>query len=205
MKLRSVHFGVWWQSNAVTPLFARMFHVVPKRRGASLPVAVQRVDAFTLIELILVMALLVVAVSFVTPRFIHFFRGRALDSEARQIVALTHAGRSRAVSAGVPMLLWIDEKQGAYGLEEEPGYSDKDPDAEEFKLDSELQIEVPTSGTPLPALQLASTGPHASLPQIRFLADGTIGDTSPKTIRLIGPEGSLSLTESRDRTQYEIQ
>ena len=162
-------------------------------------------NAFTLIELILVMALLVVAVSFVAPRFVNFFRGRALDSEARQIIALIHAGRSRAVSAGVPMLLWIDEKQGTYGLEEEPGYSDKDDSADEFKLDAELQIEVPNAEATLPTTQLTAAGPHANLPHIRFLADGTIAETSPKTIRLVGPDGSLSMTESRDRTQYAIE
>src|ERR1700743_3614114 len=41
---------------------------------------------FTLIELIMVMALLVVAVCLVAPRMSDFIRGRALDSEARRLM-----------------------------------------------------------------------------------------------------------------------
>src|SRR5256885_1782577 len=72
-------------------------------------------SGFTLVELILVMALLVVAVSFITPHLSDFFRGRALDSEGRQLMALVHDGQSRAVSGGVPMILWFDAAAKKYG------------------------------------------------------------------------------------------
>jgi prepilin-type N-terminal cleavage/methylation domain-containing protein len=111
--------------------------------------------AFTLIELILVMALIVIAVSLIAPHFSSFFRGRALDSEMHQLLALMHDGQSRAVSEGVPMLLWIDEKKSAYGLEEEPGFADKDPQAEEFTLNPDLQIQIVNTGptiAPAPAV-----------------------------------------------------
>ena len=75
-----------------------------------------RTRAFTLIELILVLALLVIITSLAAPAMANFIRGRALDSEARRLFALMHAGQSRAVSEGMPMVLWVDEKQGAYGL-----------------------------------------------------------------------------------------
>src|SRR6266850_4075427 len=78
-----------------------------------------RERAFTLIELILVMALLTILTSLAAPSLSRFFRGRALDSEARQLLSLTHAGQSRAVADGFPMLLWIDAPQRAYGLQEE--------------------------------------------------------------------------------------
>jgi type II secretory pathway pseudopilin PulG len=165
--------------------------------------------AFTLIELILLMALLVIAVSLVTPRLANFFRGRTIDSETQQFLSLVHEGQSRAVSAGVPMLLWIDEKQGAYGLEEEPGYTDKDPDAVEFTLNTDLRIEIPNTGrTPiLPTTSAtAVNSPHASLPQIRFLPEGNMAESSPKTIRLLNRDGSIvSLKQSRDRNDYEIE
>ena len=54
--------------------------------------------AFTLVELLLVLALLVVITSLVAPAMSNFIRGRALDSEARRLFALMHAGQSRAVS-----------------------------------------------------------------------------------------------------------
>src|SRR5690348_18504025 len=72
-------------------------------------------SAFTLIEMILVMALLVIAVSFVAPTLSGFFRGRTLTSEANQIISLMHQGQSRAVSGGVPMVLWFDTTQQKYG------------------------------------------------------------------------------------------
>lgn len=78
-----------------------------------------RQQGFTLIEMILVMALLVVAVSMVSPRLSGFIRGRALESEARRVLALTHAARSRAISESMPVLLWLDATVGRYGVERE--------------------------------------------------------------------------------------
>src|SRR6185369_17275731 len=127
-------------------------------------------SAFTLVELILILAVIAITAALVLPRLSGFFRGRVLDSETRQLLALMHHGQSRAVSAGVPMVLWIDEKQSTYGLEEEPGYSDKDPDAVEFTLDKDLQFEIqkPDAGTaPRPA-PTTTSGPRADLPSIRF-------------------------------------
>src|SRR5471030_540561 len=60
--------------------------------------------AFTLVELILVLALLFIAVSLVAPRMSTFVRGRALDAEARRLLAMTNAGKARAVSEGMPMV-----------------------------------------------------------------------------------------------------
>lgn len=161
---------------------------------------------FTLVELILVMALLVVAVSFVAPNLSGFFRGRALKSQGKQIIALMHQGQSRAVSGGVPMVLWFDPQQQKYGLEEEPGYSDKDPDAVEFQLEENLKLEMPEGdpGTTVSTDTSRDTA-RAGLPQITFLPDGTLAETSPQTVKIVDNDGpSLSLTQSRDRSQYEI-
>jgi len=54
-------------------------------------------QAFTLIELILLMALISIVISLVAPRLAAFFHGRSLDSEARQLLALSRHGQSRAV------------------------------------------------------------------------------------------------------------
>jgi prepilin-type N-terminal cleavage/methylation domain-containing protein len=161
---------------------------------------------FTLVELILVMALLVVAVSFVTPHLPGFFRGRTLRSEANQIISLTHQGQSRAVSGGVPMVLWFDTEKQKYGLEEEPGYTDKDPDAVEFTLDENLKIQVPEDDPSVSSPASTQTdGPHAGMPQISFLPDGSIAETSPRTVRIVDTDGpTLSLTQTRDRNQYEL-
>ena len=204
--------GVRWQSEAATPLLAppcfgtRRCAAERGADGASAP-SLPLARGFTLIEMILVMALLVIAVSFVAPQLSGFFRGRTLKSEARQIISLMHEGQSRAVSGGVPMVLWFDAKEQKYGLEEEPGYADKDPDAVEFKLDDNLQLEIPQDD-PSATSQMTTTGAdtaRAGLPQINFLPDGSIADTSPQTVRIVSRSGAtLSLTQTRDRSQYEI-
>ena len=81
--MRIGKYGLGWQSEAATPLFAWPC-CIRKRRGASLPAALQN-RAFTLVELILVLALLVVITSLVAPAMSNFIRGRALDSEARRL------------------------------------------------------------------------------------------------------------------------
>ncbi len=154
--------------------------------------------AFTLVELILVLALLVIATSLVAPGMSNFIRGRALDSEARRLAALMHAGQSRAVSEGLPMMLWVDEKKGGYGLEAETPPRGGDPKAENLPLDENLQISVINAGT------TALTTFH-NLPAIRFLADGTVDESSPQMLRLEDAKGhALWLVESRNRMGYEI-
>src|ERR1035438_5660869 len=98
--------------------------------------------AFTLIELILVMALLTIVISLTAPKLSRFFHGRTLDSEARRLLALTRSGQSRAVSEGMPMDLWVDTGKGTFGLEAEPSYDTSDSKAVDFTLDGGLQLAV---------------------------------------------------------------
>jgi prepilin-type N-terminal cleavage/methylation domain-containing protein len=153
--------------------------------------------AFTLVELILVMVLLVVAISIAAPKMSSFVRGRALDSEARRILAIAHEGQSRAVSEGMPMVLWIDYKNNGYGLEEETPGKDGDTKAENYTADENVQVAVMSlNGT-------ATT--FKNLPAIRFLADGTVDENSPQMVKLTGSTGGeLWLLESADRRGYEI-
>ena len=193
-----------WQSEAARPLFA--FQPVLSKRTGGMPV-LPSTGGFTLIELILVMALLVIGVTFIAPRMQVFFRGRTLTSEARQIIALMHNGQARAVSGGVPMRLWFDADKKQYGLEEEPGYSDpKDAKPEKIDLNESLKIEVSEVD---PSVTQPAIGElndeHAGMPKITFLPDGSIAETSPKSVRILDNGGSvLSLTQTRDRSQYEI-
>lgn len=175
--------------------------------------------AFTLIELILVMAILTMAAALTAPVLSNFFRGRSLDSEARRLLALTHRGQSRAVSEGVPIDLWVNPEAGNFGLEAEPSYETSDSRAVEFKLDSGLQMEVvnAAAGSPtaltLTRLQSASTASapkvtltHPGLPTIRFLPDGTLSESSPQRLRLSARDGSaLWLAQATDKLSYEIR
>lgn len=173
--------------------------------------------AFTLIELILVMALLTIAVSVTAPAMSKFFRGRTLDSEARRLLAVTRMGQNRAVAEGVPMDLWFNVETGEFGLAIEPSYEKLDPKGANFELDKSLQIQVvsqnaaPALGaaTRLQAPSVASvpkvTLVKPGLPTIRFLPDGFISPTSPQTLRLSDRDGfSLLFTENKQRNGYEI-
>jgi Tfp pilus assembly protein FimT len=164
--------------------------------------------AFTLIELILVMTILLVVIGVAAPTLSRFFKGRNLDSEARRILSLTKYGQSRAVSEGIPIVLWIDAPQKTYGLREASGYDSIDQKAVEFALDENLQID--------PMLPVLQTGVRAdqsairligNVPMIRFGPDGSIADTSPDRILLTQKQSkdSLWLVRSANRLRYEIQ
>ena len=153
---------------------------------------------FTLIELILVLALLVIITSIAAPGMSRFIRGRALDAEARRLLALMHGAQSRAVSEGMPMMLWVDEKADRYGYEAETSGQNGDPKAEELTVDSTLAIQVLNVSTGV------QTTFH-NLPAIKFLPDGTVDENSPQTLKLTDSDGfSRWLTETPLRTGYEI-
>jgi type II secretion system protein H len=155
--------------------------------------------AFTLVELLLVLTLLVVITSLAAPAMSNFIRGRALDAEARRLAALMHAGQSRAVSEGLPMMLWVNEKQNAYGLAAETSGPNGDARAENLTVDENVRIAV---------LDAGATGrtTFQNLPAIRFLADGTIDENSPPTLRLIDTKGrAFWLVEANNHLGYEIR
>lgn len=164
---------------------------------------VTRQRAFTLIELILVLALLAVVTSLATPSLSRFFRGRTLNSEARQLLSLTHAGKSRAISEGFPVLLWIDTPQREYGLQLETGLpsgksTEIDPKAESFEFDENLKIEAMNAST------VSLNG--RSVNAIRFLPDGTTDEASPTELRIASRTGEvLWLVQATNRLSYEIR
>jgi type II secretion system protein H len=156
-------------------------------------------SAFTLVELLLVLSLLVIITTMVAPAMSNFIRAKAVDAEARRLFALMHAAQSRAVSEGMPMMLWVDEKSGAYGLIAETPPKGGDPKAENLTVDQNVQIAVLTSGK-------TAVTTFQNLPAIRFLADGSIDENSPQTLRLMDAKGNaLWLVEASNRMGYEIR
>jgi len=215
---------------------AILFRVFREFRGCSLPALVlatpgedfglrisdfglrRSAAAFTLIELILVMAILTMAFSLTAPTLSRFFRGRELESEARRFLALTRNGQSRAVSEGLPMDLWVSPEEGKFGLEAEPSYDNNDPRKVDLQLETGLQIRIETgavststnSGNAGQVKSVASIARtmlvQPGLPTIRFMPDGSIADTSPQSICLVGRDGyALWLKQSRNRLTYEIK
>lgn len=167
---------------------------------------------FTLIELILVMAMLVVIMAMAAPTLANFFRGRNLESEARRMLSLTRYGQNRAASEGIPMIFWIDPATGQYGLRAHESYLFDDTNALEFQLATNLQasvelIPIPTNANPwnLSTPQLDSANSQR-LPEIYFEPDGTIGESSIPHVRLQRHEQeSLWIIQSLNRLHYEIR
>ncbi len=157
---------------------------------------------FTLIELVLVMTLLIVVISFSAPSLGKFFRGRALDGEARRLLSLSREGQSRAASEGVPVVLWIDLVKHQVGLEQDLTFVDRDEKSLTYTLDKDVTIEM-VNGVLSSAV--SSDGGARNLPGIRFQPDGSFDEASPEALRLQDREGSvLYLAQSRNRLNYEI-
>ncbi len=166
--------------------------------------------AFTLIELILVMVLLAVVIAISAPSLSRFFRSRSLDSEVRRFMALTRHAQSRAVSEGVPMVLWLETKERTYGLNADKTFVTEDPKAEQFTLDESLEVEVRLSSDAQNAGQLSQFKNErqatSGLYTLRFNPDGFVSASSPDTVIFSqGKSDELSVTQSRNRLSYEIQ
>lgn len=169
--------------------------------------------AFTLVELLLVMALLTIVFAVSAPSLARFFRGRDLDYEARQFVSLTRYAQSRAVSEGIPMVLWldVDGEPPAYGLAAETTYEQDDGRAVEFTLGENLALEVdlPATAQPSTPWRVTTETAGANTRAIRFTPDGFIGDNSPERIvfRQVherdNAEVWIELTPTR--MSYEVQ
>jgi len=190
--------------------------MLPTGNRSGRPTGRRPVRAFTLVELLLVMTLLIIVISLGAPTLKRFFQGRSIQSEAGRLLALTRNGQTRAVSEGIPMLLWLDAKERSYGLTAEPGYSDIDPRAVEFALDRDLELEIASSRRPATLVGTAAnrrktttpesvTGVARNRPAIRFQADGSIAETSPESVRITGKNGeTVVVTLSRLGSSYEI-
>jgi prepilin-type N-terminal cleavage/methylation domain-containing protein len=178
--------------------------------------ALARPGGFTLVELMLVMALLVIVVGVAFPSLQNFFRGRTLGSEARRFHSHTRYGQSRAVSEGIPMVLWIDARERTYGLQAEAGYLDTDGKAVQFELDDGVDVAVAVAQPPVVAGMVSNTRergratqPVGTLPAVRFWPDGSLVETSPEYVEFRenrpGQPSSAWIAQTPNRLAYEIR
>ncbi|MBI4621658.1 MAG: prepilin-type N-terminal cleavage/methylation domain-containing protein [Verrucomicrobia bacterium] len=167
----------------------------------------QRARAFTLVELIVVMVLLLIVASMVAPRMSSFFRGRALSAEGRRMLSLINYGQSRAVAEGVPVLLWIDAGSSTYGLEIQAGFAGSDERAVTYTAEPTLTLETPTvAAEQASELDDEKLGLPEDLAVIRFNPDGFFDDVSVSRIVIRqGDEGALELVPAANRLRYEIR
>lgn len=148
--------------------------------------------AFTLIELILVMGVLVAVMSTAAVSLSRFYRGRVLQHEAGRFIALTRYAQNRAVSSGVPMVLWIDYEQKTYGLREEARF-----DTSKVKL---LTTQKEIYETPVNAFHEEKNLNFKLGENLQFLLDNRERLTNGVAMMRFYPDGAID----EDSLQYLV-
>ncbi|RJP26510.1 MAG: prepilin-type N-terminal cleavage/methylation domain-containing protein [Candidatus Omnitrophota bacterium] len=155
---------------------------------------------FTLIELIVVMALLSAVLAITAPSLSRFIHGRSLQEEARRMLNSIRYTQSQAVSLAVPMELRIDFKNTFYELGPMTGYEIESEPILVFEIDEDLKIEM---------LQQESSLFKNGIGYIRYWPDGSQDETSLITVRMgrnkeDDEEDSLFVTQKEFLVGYEI-
>ncbi len=155
--------------------------------------------AFTLVELILVMALLVVMLAVAAPSLGRSFRQRNLEQQASRLLALTEYSRDEAASQGVPMIVWIDPDSRRFGVDAHAGYTANAQRTKEYLLPEDLTFD------PIDGAQASKTQGHG-FDVAEFTPDGTLDPASAATIRLSGHQRAdvATLARTADGYGYEI-
>lgn len=149
-------------------------------------------SAFTLVELLLVMAILVVMMALVAPALSHTLRGQKLKEEATRFVALTEYARSEAVSQGVSMSVWVDAKTGKFGLDPKNAYYGSTTH-KEYTLDPAVHFDSVTG----------QSVPGGSA--IEYTPGGVCTTASASSIRMTDRDGAtLSITKDPSGWGYAV-
>lgn len=165
----------------------------------------KRGTAFTLVELMLVMALLLIVMAVSAPSLANFFRGRVIEEEARRVLSLTRYAQSRAVSEGVPMVLWIDSEERTYGLQADLSFIPDDDRQRTYQLGRDLEMEV-IAGNTLSNHFNSTSDSGTSGMELRFQPDGYVSSSSAERLVLRdGDRDEIWIGLSRNRLAYEIQ
>jgi prepilin-type N-terminal cleavage/methylation domain-containing protein len=150
--------------------------------------------AFTLVELIIVMALLAIVMALAAPTLSRSMRERNLADEMTRLLSATEYARNEAVSQGVPMVIWIDQASRQIGIEPKQGFDGEVSRNREYTWNEDIQVEAAlksTSGKTLDAME--------------FNPDGTLTETSAETVKMTDRFGVvMTLARTNDRWGYEI-
>jgi prepilin-type N-terminal cleavage/methylation domain-containing protein len=159
----------------------------------------RQLGAFTLIELIVVMALLSIVIAIGAPRLARFFHGQTVAEEGQRLLALTRYGQSRAASEGLPMILWMNPANGTYGLRIQDGFNAGGTTAPagtgkdvSYKLGDGLRFQF-EQGVTMPK-QGAS---------LLFAPDGSVEESSLHRVVIVQDDGDWSaIVESPNQLNY---
>ena len=149
---------------------------------------------FTLVELVVVMALLAVAAALAAPVMSRSIRGRNIKGEATRFIAATEYARDEAVSQGVPMTVWIDPATQRFGVEPRAGFEGVESHNREFAVNADIHFEMDSA--------TAVTG---IVQAVEFSPDGVPTTASMETVRLVDRfESTVTIARTQDGWGYEI-
>ncbi len=153
-------------------------------------------QAFTLVELILVMLLLATLLALSAPTILHSFKQRDLEKEATQLLAVTEYARSEAVSQGVPMTVWVRPETGEFGVQASDGYDGEETREKTYTLGANVHFD--------PVDAAADQNGHTLV--AIFDPEGTLDpESSVAAMRLVNrAESGISVEQTDDGWGYEI-
>lgn len=167
---------------------------------------------FTLVELLLVMALLATVLAYAAPVLSRFTSRRSLEHEARRLLAVIREAQNEAVSEGRARAVWLDPGQQRYGLEPTPesGQPAALPDPSNGLLTGDrFALHVLNRNVRL-LIGDGLTGTLATVVRLVFLPDGTMEEGAPEVLGLEEVEvtgrapARLYLTKTENGLTYEI-
>jgi len=149
-------------------------------RGTAVAAARQGRRGYTILELVLVLAILAMALAAVAPSLSGFIAGRKAEEAAARFLALTHYARSQAVTDGLEYELVVDSKEGKWWLRTLDGEETQEVDGAFGKV-----FEAP-EGVAVESDIAASEGEQV----IRFDPSGRSG---VGTVRFVGVQNEVAV------------
>jgi len=183
----------------------------------------ERDEGVTLLELILVMAILLIVMAVAMPQLKGFTSGRKYDAEWNRFVASMRYARNEAISRATPVEVRFDTDRGSYTFSGGYGFDHLPDGATEHTLPEELTFEFPedtstdsstqsatqsttmlSSSAKLPKVSAWQRTEENASPTILFWPDGTVDESSPKTIRIVENDGVFVRSIQRDALGYAV-
>jgi Tfp pilus assembly protein FimT len=156
--------------------------------------------AYTLLELVLVLAIIAATLAMVAPSLSGFARGRRAEEAARQFVSLTRWARSQATTDGVSYQLTVDPSLGQWKLtvqDDTDSFTDTPgPFGRVFSVPEgvEIQAELPiVEGQQTITFDASGRCDTGTLHFIGFGSDITVTCTAPVEVyRILKDNGGQS-------------
>ena len=155
------------------------------RRSADIPVRGRGLRAFSLMELMVVLALIGIMTAMIIPQMKGTYEEALLRSTGRTLVDVFNLASSHAITLGQPHRVHLDPKQGRYSIERvakpaEPGTEParpRDIPGGEGRLDTRIAIEIRKAGEEPEEKSAFLSGEELRDPKraeaITFFPDGT--------------------------------